>query len=542
MRTSKYKYYFSAALLSLALAGTSCVGDLDTMPLSPTEQTSDNVFGNTELPYIESLAKIYAGMAIGGNKGGDSDQDVAGIDGGSQASFLRVLWNMQELPSDMAHCAWNDPGIPGFNQVSWGADSPWIKGSYYRLFYQINLSNAFLRETTDDKLSARGCDAALIARIKEYRGEARFLRALNYWYLLDLYRNVPLVTEESAIGEKVLPSQVTPQELFTFIETELTECVNDMPEPVVGFSEQYGHANKAAAWGLLSRLYLNAKVYIGEDKNKECIDVCKKVIASGYELEPTYKGMFCADNDQSKEMIFAVRYEGDQTMTWGGMTAFINWGAAKLKDEVNGKDAWQGVRGKSSLLALFNKEKASDKDSRKSMLHTDLTTNIEITNQSEFINNGIPVAKYYNKYKDGTLPPSKEAYTDFPLIRLAEIYLNYAEATVRGGEGGDAALALSYVNAIRARAYDQDPAGALNSSDLNLDLLIDERGREFFFEAQRRTDLIRFDKFAGDSYLWPWKGGVAEGTAVGDYLKIYPLPSDEIGSNTNLNQNPGYVK
>lgn len=542
MRTLKYKYYFSAALVSLMLAGTSCVGDLDTVPLSPTEQTSDNVFDNTELPYIESLAKVYAGMAIGGNKGGDDDQDVAGIDGGSQASFLRVLWNMQELPTDMAHCAWNDPGIPGFNQVSWGADSPWIKGSYYRLFYQINLSNAFLRETTEEQLAERGCDATLIAKIKEYRGEARFLRALNYWYLLDLYRNVPLVTEESPVGEKVLPNQVTPQELFSFIEKELTECVEDMPTPVVGFSQQYGHANKAAAWGILSRLYLNAGVYVGQDKNKECIDACNKVIAFGYDLEPTYKGMFCADNDHSNEMIFAVRYEGDQTMTWGGMTAFINWGAADLKDEVNGKDAWQGVRGKSSLLALFTKENASDKDTRKAMLHPDLTTNIEVVDQGMFKNNGIPVAKYYNKYKDGTLPPSKEAYTDFPLLRLAEIYLNYAEATLRGGQGGDRATALKYVNTIRKRAYDQDAAGDLKDSDLNLGLLIDERGREFFFEAQRRTDLIRFDLFAGDSYVWPWKGGVAEGTGVADYLKIYPLPSDEIGSNTNLNQNPEYGK
>lgn len=542
MKTLKYKYYFSAALVSLMLAGTSCIGDLDTVPLSPTEQTSDNVFSNTELPYIQSLAKIYAGMAIGGNKGGDSDQDVAGIDGGSQASFLRVLWNMQELPTDMAHCAWNDPGIPGFNQVSWGADSPWIKGSYYRLYYQINLSNAFLRETTDDKLTARGCDATLIAKIKEYRAEARFLRALNYWYLLDLYRNVPLVTEESPVGEKVLPKQVTPQELFTFIETELVECVGDMPNPVVGFSAQYGHANKAAAWSLQSRLYLNAKVYVGQEKYTECIDACKKVIASGYALEPTYKEMFFADNDHSNEMIFAVRYEGDQTMTWGGMTAFLCWGPADAKDEVNAKDAWQGVRAKSSLLALFSKENASDKDTRKTMLRTDLTTNIEIVDQGMFKNNGIPIVKYYNKYKDGTLPPSKEAYTDFPLMRLAEIYLNYAEAVLRGGQGGDRATALGYVNEVRERAYNNDAAGVLKDSDLNLDVLSDERGREFFFEAQRRTDLIRFDKFTGNSYLWPWKGGVAAGTSVGDYLKIYPLPSDEIGSNTNLNQNPGYGK
>ena len=97
------------------------MNDLDTVPLDKDELVSDVVFGNEPLAYEQSLAKIYAGMAIGGNSGGDSDQDVVGIDGGSQASFLRVLWNMQDLPSDIAHCAWNDPGIPEFNHISWGA-------------------------------------------------------------------------------------------------------------------------------------------------------------------------------------------------------------------------------------------------------------------------------------------------------------------------------------------------------------------------------------------------------------------------------------
>lgn len=542
MKTFNSKYYIAAALLSWVMAGTSCIGDLDTEPLSPTEQTSDNVFGKAEITYIESLAKIYAGMAIGGNAGGDSDQDVAGIDGGSMASFLRVLWNMQELPTDIAHVAWSDPGLPGFNMVSWGADSPWIKGSYYRLYYQINLSNAFLRETTQDKLVARGCSNELIAKIQQYRGEARFLRAMNYWYLLDLYRNVPLVTEASPVGEKVLPSQVSPSELFAFIEKELTECVNDMVDPVVGFSEQYGHANKAAAWGILSRLYLNAKVYINQDKYTECISVCNKVFGVGYELESNYIDMFKADNDHSKEMILPVRYEGDQTMTWGGMTAFLCWGSADLKKEVNAKDAWQGVRAKSSLLRVFEKENSSNVDTRKAMLHTDLTTNIEIVNQTEFKNNGIPVAKYYNVNKDGSLPPSVEAWVDFPLLRLGEIYLNYAEAVLRGGQGGSRTIAMQYVNDLRKRAYSDKNVATIGDSDFNLDFLLDERCRELFYEAQRRTDLIRFDKFVGGSYLWPWKGGVAEGTSIADYWKLYPLPSDEIGSNTKLVQNPGYEK
>jgi hypothetical protein len=111
MRTNKYKYVISAFLVSAALSVTSCTGDLDTVPLDKDELVSEVVFGSDIAAYQQSIAKLYAGFVIGGNSGGDSDQDVVGIDGGSQASFLRVLWNMQELTSDEAHCAWNDPGI-----------------------------------------------------------------------------------------------------------------------------------------------------------------------------------------------------------------------------------------------------------------------------------------------------------------------------------------------------------------------------------------------------------------------------------------------
>lgn len=542
MKTIKYTYYLSVALLGLMLTGvTSCVGDLDTLPLDKDELVSENVFGNTEDAYIQSLAKIYAGMAIGGNAGGDGDQDVAGIDGGSQASFLRAMWNMQELPTDEAHCAWSDPGIPGFNEVTWSAGSPWIKGNYYRYYYQINLSNAFLRETVEEKLDSRGCSAELKAKIKVQRAEARFLRALSYTYLLDFYRNVPLVTEESPIGETQLPVQVSPKELFTFIEKELNECQTDMLDPFIGYdAANYGRAHKAAAWSLLARLYLNAEVFIGENKYTECITACKLVIGAGYELEPIYVDMFKADNDHSREMIFPIRYEGDQTMTWGGMTALLCWGSAEAKEETNAKDAWQGVRAKSSLLSVFERENSSSLDSRKAMLRTEWTTNNEIVNQTEFKNNGIPVVKYYNVNKDGSLPPSVEAYTDFPLFRLAEIYLTYAEAVLRGGAGGDRATALNYVNTLRKRAYDDESAATIGDPSFTLDFLIDEWGREFFFEARRRTDLIRFNQFTGGSYIWPWKGGVANGTSVGDHLKIFPLPADEIGSNTNLVQNPQY--
>lgn len=539
MKSKIYKSFMLLIAATLLSAVTSCVDDLDTVPIDKDDLVSEKVFGADIQAYEESLAKIYAGLVIGGNQGGDAEQDVVGIDGGSQASFIRVLWNMQELASDMAHCCWNDPGIPDFNHISWAASSPWIKGSYYRLFYQINLSNAFIRETAEGKLSERGCSAETIAKVKQYRAEARFMRALMYQYALDLYRNVPFVDENSTVGS-VRPQQIMKEDLFNYIESEMIACESDLSDPVVGWSDSYGHANKAAMWAALSRLYLNAETYVGQNRYSDCITYSKKVIDAGYELEPVYGDMFKADNDHSREMILPLRYEGEETMTWGGMTALLCWGSAEYQEETNAQGAWQGVRAKSSLYRLFTRENAFDSDSRRLMLRTESTTNIEITNEADFVNNGIPVTKYYNVNKDGSKPASNQAYTDFPLFRLGEIYLNLAEAVLRGGQGASKTEALGLINDLRRRAYIDKLSSPISDSEFTLDFMLDERGREMFFEAQRRTDLVRFGKYTGANYVWPWKGGVAEGKGVSDFYAIYPLPSDDIGSNENLKQNEGY--
>ena len=539
MKTYHIKKSLFLLLTGALLGTTSCVNDLDTQPLDKDELVSNVVFKADINAYTQSLAKIYAGMVIGGNKGGDADQDVKGIDGGSQASFLRVLWNMQELASDMAHCAWNDPGIPDFNHLSWDSSSPWIKGSYYRLAYQINLANAFLRETTDDKLSSRGCNEQVKQTVKEYRAEARFLRALTYMYALDLYRNYPFFDENSTIGSK-RPQQIMKDDLYKYVEKELLESEKSLAAPVVGWNENYGHANKAAAWAALSRLYLNAETYVGQKKYTECITYCKKIINAGYELEPKYADMFKADNDHSKEMIFPLRYEGAETMTWGGMTALLCWGSSQFQEETNAKGGWQGVRAKSSLLKLFTNENEYKKDTRFSMLRLDGTKNVEIVKEGDFKDNGIPVTKFCNLNKNGSKPASNEAYVDFPLFRLGEIYLNLAEAVLRGGTGVTKNVAMNYLNELRKRAYKDKTVAPIDDNNFTLKFLLDERGRELFFEAQRRTDLVRFGKYTSGDYVWPWKGGVAEGKGVKDKYKVFPLPSDDIGSNLNLKQNDGY--
>ena len=541
MKTVTYKILTFIAIILMTGGLASCVDDLNTLPLDEEELVSEVVFGSELGSYQELLAKIYAGLAVSGNSGGDGDPDVAGVDGGSQASFLRGLWNLQQLPTDEAHCAWNDVGIPDLNYITWTSSNVFIKGFYYRLYYQINLANALLRETSEDKLSSRGVSQADQDKIKAFRAEARFHRALAYYYLLDMFRNVPFVNEESPVGS-TLPPQIMAADLFDYIEKELTECEADMLDPFVGYNAtNYGRAHKAANWALLSRLYLNAETYVGVKKYTESITYSKKVMAVNFQLDPVYANIFKADNHNSPEMIFPIRYEGSDTQTWGGMTFLLSaMEPSDLQAEVNAVGAWQGNRATKAILHTFEREYQHEMDNRFSMIRIDFTENVEIVDPSLFTNNGIPVVKYYNRNSDGTLPPSNIAYTDFPLFRLGEIYLNYAEAVLRGGTGGDAATALQLVNNLRKRGYNGNSAATLTAGELTLDYILDERGREFFYEGQRRTDLVRYGKLTGSTYNWPWKGSVAGGRSVADYFNVYPIPADDIGANENLVQNSGY--
>lgn len=540
MKLLKYKLMVIAVFALCVLAITSCTDDLNTLPIDPNEVVGETMYGKEIGAYKSGLAKIYAGLAISGNKGGDDESDVAGVDGGSQASFLRGLWNLQELPTDEAHCCWGDIGINDFNTLAWNSTNVFVKGLYYRLYYQINLANEYLRETTDDKLASRGADESVKSDVRIFREDARFMRALAYYYLLDMFRNVPFVTEESTVGKNSAP-QIMAKDLFAYVEKELTECQDGLLDPFVGYdSKNYGRVTKAAAWALLSRLYLNAETYIGEKKYTESLTYSNKVLGVGYELESKYEDIFKADNGKSKEMIFPIRYEGVETQTWGGMTFLLcSTVPSALQGNINAQGAWQGNRARVSLQGTFTKQSNNNKDSRYTMLYPDLADNINIVDPSNY-KNGIPVVKFSNVNKDGSLPPSNVVYTDFPLFRLGEIYLNYAEAVLRGGTGGSLSTALTYVNDLRKRAYGNDATAEISQANLTLDFILDERGRELFFEAQRRTDLVRFDKLTTGTYIWQWKGGTFGGTSVDKKFNIYPIPADDMGANSNLTQNEGY--
>ncbi|WP_266363752.1 RagB/SusD family nutrient uptake outer membrane protein [Tellurirhabdus rosea] len=528
MKISVRKSFITAGLVASALAFNGCVNDLDRQPFN--DVTSATVY-NSPTGYQQVLAKIYAGLAVTGQSGPAGKPDIQGVDEGA-SNYLRQLWSAQELPTDEAVIAWNDNTIQDFHQMDWSSADVFTRALYYRIFYQITLANEFIRESSDAKLAERGISGTDATNIKAYRAEARFLRALSYYHALDLYGNVPFVTETDAVGSN-LPRQIQRTELFNYVESELKAIETEL---VDARKNEYGRADKAAAWTLLARLYLNAEVYTGQKKFTEAITYSKKVIDAGYALEGNYADLFKADNNTSREIIFPITFDGNRTKTWGGTTFLVCapiGGSMKAADfGVNG--GWAGIRTTKSLVNLF----PTGGTDKRAMFYT-AGQSLEINDVTVFTD-GYAVTKWSNRTKagaNGSDPNLQHPDTDFPLFRLADVYLTYAEAVLRGGTGGDVATALGYVNQLRQRAYGSTGG---NLTTLSVDQILDERGRELYWEGYRRTDLIRYGKFTTTAYLWPWKGGTKEGRGVESFRNLYPLPASDVVANPNLKQNPNY--
>ncbi|WP_345989511.1 RagB/SusD family nutrient uptake outer membrane protein [Chryseobacterium sp. Chry.R1] len=531
----KNKYLYKKLIIGTITLGTlistgSCTQDLEREPtLGLTSTVLYKDFNN----YKPALAKIYAGLAIGGQgdeNNGDGNTDIGGIDGGF-SNYLRQMYSMQVLTTDEAVIAWSDAGLPEMHNMTWNASNPFVAAIYYRMYNVIAVSNEFIKNTTDEKLATNGISGSNLTEAKYMNAEARFLRAQSYYHALDLFGNVPYVLETTDIINNP-PPRITRPELFKFVETELLACANDLKDPK---TNEYGRADKAAAWALLARLYLNAKVYTGTERNTDCITYCKKVISSGYALKSNYGSLFMADNNlNNPEVILSVNYDGMRTKTYGGSTfmvhAAIGGSMPAAQFGVNG--GWGGLRTTKSFVSLFN---GNSNDQRGNFYTSG--QNLEINDITAFTD-GYAFIKYKNiKYANnapGSDPTGNFVDADIPLYRLADIYLMYGEAVTRGGSGGDIATALGYVNALRTRA-----GGNLVTS-INTDFFLDERAREMSWEATRRTDLIRYGKFTSSAYVWPWKGGVKEGKGVDEYRNLFPIPANDIVANPNLIQNPGY--
>lgn len=515
---------------------SSCISDLDQLPIDPNEQTSEVVY-STEEGYNQVVAKIYAGLALTGQEGPAGNGDVGGIDEGT-SSYIRNLWNAQVLTTNEAICSWGDDGVPELNYLKFSANNQFIEGLYYRLYHQIAMANEFLRQSTDSKLDGRD-QADLKEGMKQLRAETRFLRSFAYWNAIDLFGDIAFVTEDDGVGS-FLPPQKSRTEVFDWIIAEMDEIESDLPE--AGTSD-YGRIDKGAVWMLKAKLYLNAEVYTGTAMYNDVITETEK-INSAYSLySGDYKYMFYGDNNEQENadvasgFIFTVPLDGTTMQTYGATTfiMFAATGGDILTDEIGISGGWGGNRARPELVDLFeNGDLRGAIDGQDGMFFDNGTK--EIANPANY-GDGFGVMKFRNVRKDGVDPIIKDfASTDFPLFRLADSYLMYAEAVVRGG-GGNATTAIELVNKLRRRAFGDDSG---DISSLSLDFIIDERGRELFWECTRRTDLIRFNQFTTADYLWSWKGGSEEGTASKTEYRVFGIPATDIGANPGLVQNDGY--
>ena len=505
---------FSLALLPF----TSCVDDLDTEP--KIELTLDQLLADDPNAVEGVLSRLYASFALSGPNGpGSSDiSDDAG-----ESPFLRGIVNLQDFTADGMKNRWGDDGLDQLTTTSqWTSNNKFFRYLYNRIYYTIPQCNNLLNVLAN----------ASVTTSESIISEVRFLRSLAYFYLIDAFGRGVLATDENFGTSEFLP-EVSRQQLFEYVETELLAI-----EPIIGNNNGYGRANTFVVDMLLSKLYLNAEVYTGTARYSDAVTYLTKIInEGGYSLESNYIKNFSGDNSESSEIIYALIADPINSQSYGNTTYIVNGSMSPDTMPIldfGAAEGWQGHRATSAWYGLFG-DLATSTDIRASLFWTQ--GHNYIMNDYREWTDGYPSIKFRNNDLNDT-PSSGTSFsgTDFPLYRLSDVYLMFAECAVRGATNATMSDALDYVNMVRNRAAES----SITMADLDLDFIIDERGRELNLEGHRRTDLIRFGKFTGGSYLWPWKGNTAAGTSIPDSYNLFPIPQSALDANPNLDQNTGY--
>lgn len=515
MRLSKY-ILFGAIAVS-APAFTACVGDLDVEPENPTTQTE--IKSKEDL--FNELGGVYGGLVF---EGGIT------VDDGGAGVYTRQLWNIQELCTDetLIGTNWDDAGVHELVYSTWSTDNHWLYECFSRFNYQIAIANQFLRDLR--KHAGMLDDETGNLSAKTLEAEARTIRALSYYHMIDVFGKGPWTTEDSPIA--ATPPTYDRKQLFEAVVADLKEVVDDL---VPAAQQIYGRVSREAGYMLLAKLYLNAEVYTGEGKWQECANACNEIRKTIDNLAPTYKYLFCATNDKyvgNGEIIWGIPQDGTTLTTYGG-TTYLSCGSYRgdsdlLKTLGVAVSGWAGPRVRQELAEAFE-----DGDNRRLIYEGDYTAKIEnLGDQTQ----GYMCIKYvYTPETDYKNEAQATPYcitifnpTDYPLFRLADVYLMLAECELHQATGCNGAEMLSRV---------RERAGLSRVSSYTADDLLHERLCELYWEGHRRSDLVRFGKFAGSAYVWSWKGGSAEGSGNQSYRNLYCIPTQFVST---LGQNDGY--
>ena len=538
------KRIFSAVAAAAMLS--ACVGDLNTIPLNPTDVTSETAYGADETGYVQGLAKIYFQLTS------NNTQDLQVADGGA-SEFIRAFWSTQEVTADAAKCAWGDAWVNDLNNNTWKGDvlNDAVYAVYVRTLQGITYVNEYLRQTSDANLDSRGCSADVKAKVQQFRAEARFLRAYFYWAAMDTFGQVPFSTEDTQFGGGYNPPQQPREYIFDFVVSELEDLASDA-SAMPAAQSNYPRADKGSVLGLLARVYLNAEVYTGTAKWAEAKAVCEKIYALGYALAPTHAELFRGDNGENanvkKEFLFAASYDAESNQSYGGTTYLTlstlsgDDGAVNITG-ING--GWAGNRVPYEYVQKFFSDVKDQNYTDGTYSYTDKRAGyFFIKGRSESMQdnlntflNGWSCIKFNNVPHDvdavdyaATAATKNFSDIDWPLIRLGEIHLIYAEACLHAGGNASAQIA-----ALAERA------GVAAPTTIDAEWLMAERARELMWEAHRRTDLIRYGKWIS-GYNWTYKGGNFGGQDLPSHFNIFPVPSTELATNLDLQQNPGYAR
>ena len=575
MKLNKFKTIAPAVALLLTASLSSCMDDLDKGNINPNVDGTPNITG--------LYSKCYAGLIMEGN---DGNADFT-IDDAGKSTLLRNLFNFNEVPTDEAICWWSDGGIADVGYNKFDPGNATLKNLYYRLMSNISYENHFL------SLDAAKAEPTKYAEVRVLRAYSYFLM-LDFFgdptfidkISAETPRQAHAYNEKFEEGKSYTRAellQMGREFLFSWVESELLAAEPDLLEAKAETSDtdpNYGRIDKGTCWLLLSRLYLNSGTYLNNDGQNnpywnKALEYAEKIIdpSTGYALfddskmsaeakangYKPYDLLFMGDNGSngaSCEALLPLMQDGEKTRGYGGSMFYVAalWDATM--QTVTGKDAattantWSGMRVRPQFVEKFftdpsvvvNKSakeiRAMNVDDRAILWgkgNSDGDRTLEIGANDKFVK-GIATPKWNNNYSaTGTPHDSYNVDIDFFLFRVAEAYLNAAEAEMHlNGEGS--AKAKKYIDALRNRAH------AAVRASYTLNDVLDERSRELYCEGLRRTDLIRFNQFGGTqaTYKWELKGGSTNGTTFAKTNNVYPIPSSEILSNKNLTQIDGY--